>query len=256
MNLNFWYILLISTLLISSCTTRYVHTTIEPAHESFVWVSGKKVVEKSSELARVTLSHIKNEGDCYVFSVEVVNLSDNDLLVAPELIRYNLLDGLTEVPDQSNDERPGIVIHAVNPEHILAYIQREINRAQEDYSTTQTENAVFGLIDLVLLFGDSGPDAEKRRREMNEDQRDREQDLDRYQRLVSEKKSYKEVMEACLLRKTTLRPSASIQGVVYLPMQKPENPKESTSSPVIIIIPIEYTDITFNYVVTRTVTER
>lgn len=161
-------------------------------------------------------------GRLLVFDVDIVNMSDSDLLVDPTTFySVPLKDKTTAYNANSGRNR----VFAINPERMIEQIEKSISR--ENASAANAALADLTLATGKIVTDIAGIGAPKSEQELEKKaRREKEEESERFnremrydaalRRLTDERTEW----ERYALRKHTLHPGETLGGSIYFPVQE------------------------------------
>lgn len=176
---------------------------------------GIESVKKGDKTASVTLEFQKQSGKNYVFYITIKNNSRRQFLVDPKNIYTK--------PIQSKSGNDSTHYYALDPEHQLIKIDKEIKSTSAQKNTT---NGLFFLTSVINLASDIATIGKKKsERELEQTQYDRDRQLQEnidennyYNGKIVSLKDQKNNWEHNLFRVSIFYPGDEIGGYLILPI--------------------------------------
>lgn len=208
----------------------------EPIDDVSFWDNGQDYIVKETDDITLTVSSDRAGREEAGFYVNVYNRTESVFLLDPYdfSILYLAADTSTVIDEH---------LHAVNPEERLKEIDQMASQEEADFKTDKAVHFTFNIIDFIGDIASIGS------RSYGEVLQDVSNDLERQELMEIREYEHGEIMEQynqnilfwsqTVLRKTTLGPNNSADGLVFFPI----NPKAKF---VKLIIPAK--DITFEVI--------
>ncbi len=205
--------LLLFIITLTSCAGPYKIAKLEPIESNIYWNWGRQYVVKSSEEIEVRIAYENNSRAQLLFNIEIENLGDDTLLVAPERFYADYFKLVT-------DTIAFITKKVVDPESMVTQLEKD--QAQQDANQRNTatsqlfEVTLEAAQDITALGSQESHEEYLLRQEDHERSRalrDSENfDLRMNQMSLDERRQY---YDETLLRKTSLPPNSYMTGQTY-----------------------------------------
>ncbi len=209
------FALAVSLALVSGCAAAPVFqmSSLEP---DAAWFRGQHEVRRESGGVAVAAAFERCEGGLLFFDIAVVNRSRATLDIDPVDFTYTV-----EASGTTSTDRPGLAVHAVDPEAQLARLDLGIAQSEASHATLVGLDLVGGVLDVAVDVASAGTRTEAESRE--DDRQDRERDADRRHEDASHTATMNSLTEqrhawaSTTLRRTQLAPGEHIAGRVAFP---------------------------------------
>ena len=211
----------ILALLITSCAPRPI-IRLSPNTDQGVWLRGQQFVFDTTSDINVYIAFERDCGEAHSFTVEYLNKGETSFLVDPAKIKV--------ITHPLNSTRfPSLSYSAIDPELRLLAMDKAISRNQAQSANASIIAAVVLGAGMVAVASQSSNNTNPERQERQMDMVVTGAEVAAISSAVHQDQaidiSYdKQMWEDQTLRKTTLAPNMSIQGLVFIP--KDINAKE------------------------------
>jgi hypothetical protein len=211
---------------------------LKPMAEESRWYLGQEFVKSDAENIEIAVAFERTVGSYWIFDVEIANLSDQAVLVAPEKFYIKPMQGRSDTIISA-----GKYIYAINPEQKLLEIDKHIAREEAHYASAMGTDATISILDLFSDIATIGKEKTPEEIEQEEHE-DAEREASRTDTEIRHENSMNQLVdmrgnwENLTLRKTTLFPGYFIDGKVYFPAKRNVNYLE-------LSFPVENTLSTF-----------
>jgi len=159
-------LLFLVALIIMSCIRPYPIYDLTPSGDYTTrWLFGNEYVINKQNTLITSIAYINSEKELLVFDMEVINQSEIDVLVAPEVFYYEPLD--------AEFEEDASKVLALDPEVKLMQLNKALSKENAALSNQAISNFLVETTDLIGDIADSD------NRTIQEKQLDTEQDLER-----------------------------------------------------------------------------
>lgn len=206
-------------LALQACSPKPVFR-MSPVADETSWLSGREYVVSDNDSVMVVLAYYRHMGDLFYFDIEIVNLSDEPLHVAPEQFYYTAYTG--------DPLLEGTLAHnrdALNPEEKLLGLDLAASKVDADRRTTAGFDAAFLTLGLVgdmaaLSTGASGEEMSWRMHDRTNMAIEMEIRDERFRRSLDNVAEARNIWELDMLRKTDLQPDEYVRGMVAFPLRE------------------------------------
>lgn len=180
------YLLLpVLILILSSCSS--THYSMKSTEEPSFWNQGSAYNSRSYKNIVYSVAPAESIYEGQQFSVQIENKSNQPVTVSNEF--FTLIFG---------DK----VVNAEDPEAMIAKINKDL-----DYENSTYDPLAGNLVGAIVDVGNKSAEAEKRRQQRDKEAADMEEK-------IKELTSQKDRIATRYLRKTTLKPGDSVNGLI------------------------------------------
>lgn len=188
---------------------------VTPLVESDLWLFGREYVHNSTDSLTTVLAFSGISNNNYIFEFEIENGKTSSFLVDPSLFYY--------IPRSGKSNINSGKIKAIDPEPQIQEINKIESRITAKNNSRQATNSLFMVLDLfsdISSINDPKSKGEQEEERIEDLERDaQEQDYDkRYKKRTHKLNVLRENWEFHALRKTTLLPGYSYQGLIFFPV--------------------------------------
>ena len=229
-------LLLIAAVMIGCIRPYPIYDLVPSGDYTTRWLFGCEYVISEENDIVTSFAYVNSEKDLLVFDLEVINRSNANILVSPEVLNYRPLSG-KNISDT-------LIVMAIDPEIQLKKIDKVISRKRADLSNQAITNFVVETADLI------GDIASSDEMTIEEKQLDAQEDLERQVEADREEtRTWNQINDLSaqrnywateVLRKTTLKPGDAIHGRIYFPSNRDVEKLQ-------IIIPIASSEFRVNF---------
>jgi len=174
------------------------------------------IPEETTSCVNTYAEFIRQEGDLFLFYVEIESRSEDTLEIYPTDIHLEVVED-TEDPEMKYIERH----YALNPVEEIQAIEGMMNEEEKRHESATTENVVFGALNVFVNLASDREDKGSAviegvvgavGNQVNEEtyHKESEEDL----------KASKEFWKTEVLNQSELYPDEAIGGLVYFPFSK------------------------------------
>ena len=216
-------------LFFTACVSPYSISKMKPLATETTWIWGREFASQTIDGVTVKVAFENNDYNTGVFNVEVVNNSDQEVLISPEKFQVQISG--RELPKHFVRLQP-----ARDPESYFLKLEKQVAQQQADETNTAILHATSlvteAAVNVASLAIKETPE-EKDQRHAIQDEADYNRQVDNYNLEVNRLNlnDQKQYYYNTLLRKTTLPPNSVMSGQVHFP----RHPKASQFE---IIIPV------------------
>jgi hypothetical protein len=217
LNILFKLLIIFCTISFTNCSVNPdVVMKLTPEHIDLDWFKGKQISTLNGDSVSILISFDRTLNNNYLFDVEVINNSDQKIIVSPELFSYKVIQKI------KNKALTDLSTFALDPEIKVLELQKSYSLHK---SEVETQNMFYAL-GYFLQFANQtkalvtndvelSNEVDETTKKMKEDEL-----LDdvRNQRIQESLSSSSYFWEILALRKTTLRKNESISGKVFFPV--------------------------------------
>ena len=206
---------------------------VKVINDEIEYFQGREVISREDNIVKSLLNYENQDGNCFVFYLQIENKSDVKYDVHPEQIFMQVNS------EYNSDENASSVIYnyALDPERELQLIEQEMIERESDYTANTTTNCLFGLFSVVH---DVSNDEDENDISYDWAGRMLDENID-YQNDLEELKAGKEFWQNEVLRITTLYPGERIGGLIFIPICP-------TSNRFSVIIPVAQTEHVYRFI--------
>lgn len=191
---------------------------LKPGIEKTDWYKGKEIATIDNDSITIHISYDRNINQDYVFDVDVINNTQNPILIEPERFSYIMKKGSIKLGDALKP------VHAKDPELVILDLQKSYSSHQ---SFVETQSMFYSLGYFLQFVGQTKAlltnDQELSNQLEHQTYRLEQEQLinDAQNRRISETLfASSNFWEIIALRKTTLHPNDSISGKVFFPVNE------------------------------------
>ncbi|MFQ5605843.1 MAG: hypothetical protein ACE5HS_21445 [bacterium] len=229
-------LLLMAMILLNSCYAPSPIYRFKSGSDDTLWIFGKEFTRKADDNLEIAVAFERTYRGNFVLDVEVANLSEQTILVTPEKFYYQPIY-------QNADTAASRQVFAVDPEVALFEIEKERAKENADYKSSTAVNTTLSVLDLFYHIATIGK--EKTEQEIVSDELNHHNlQADRIDTKISHDdenthlNDMRDQWEQTALRRTTLGPQQSVQGLVHFPIT-------DKAQSVQLVFPIGESTITF-----------
>jgi len=231
------FIISILALLITSCAPRSI-IRVNPTTDQGVWLYGQQFLFDTTTDINVYIAFDREYGDCHAFSVEYVNRGESSYLVDPAQIKVQ-----TQPFDTKRFQPESFT--AIDPELRLLAMDKAISRSQAQAANASIIAAVVLGAGMVAIASDAHHNRSIEKADLHANMAITGAEVAAISSDVATTQSYdlaynKQTWEGQTIRKTTLAPNMSIQGLVFIP-------KKMNALDYIITIPVRGKEVQFTF---------
>jgi len=210
-------LVLLTVIFIAGCIRPYPLYNLIPAENyNSRWLFGSEYVMISENDITTSVAYINSENDLLVFDMEVINTSNEDILVTPEIFYYNIL--------VSKFEDDTLKVMAIDPEKRLMFINKALSRQNAAMSNQVISNVIM---ETTSLIGDvTDPDDKTLQEQQLDLQQDMEREVkafraeNRIRNQLNVLKNQQNYWSSEVLRRTTLKPGDAVRGKIFFPAKR------------------------------------
>jgi hypothetical protein len=216
------YILIIIFLPLSGCFTPASVFTLTPSEPDVQWIDGIGFVNKNAKDISIQVGYVERQDNLLSFNLFIENISDRPVLVDPAKFKCAYRNCQTE--DCTKLDAGEQASFAVDPERQIQQLDIQISHEIENYRVSQSQEAVGGVLSLILSIASIGEEKSEeqiQREEENAEDNERrkiERENEHINR-IDVLENQKSVWETQALRKTILLTNQTIEGNVYFKAQ-------------------------------------
>jgi len=224
-------------LLFSACAPRSI-IRLNPTTDQGVWLYGQQFLFDTTSDINVYIAFDREYNDCHAFSVEIVNRGETSFLVDPAQINV-----LTQPINTAKFQPESFT--AIDPELRLLAMDKAISRSQAQAANASIIAAVVLGAGMVAIASDAHHNRPIEKAELHANMAIAGAEVAAISSDVATVQSYdlsynKQTWENQTIRKTTLAPNMSIQGIVFIP-------KKLNALDYIITIPVRGKEVQFTF---------
>ncbi len=204
-------------LILSGCFRPYPIYDLNPSGDYTTrWLFGSEYVIMENGNVIASLAYVNSERDFLVFDLEVINKSETDILVAPEIFYYHPLISETHADTMK--------IPALDPRLQLMKIDKLLSQKRAHQANQNLSNIIAETTDLIGDIADSDDmSVEEKQLEKQEDlarhiEQHKEETQTRNQ--ITDLNQQRQYWASEVLRKTTLKQNEAIEGRIYFPTER------------------------------------
>lgn len=184
------------------------------------WIHGREYVVKRVSSHEVGLRYSYMRGRLLVFDVDIVNMSNSDLLVDPATFYSVPLKDKTAAHNADGGR-----VFAINPEPMIEQIEKSISRENASAANAALADLTLAtgkIVTDIAGIGDpkSKQEPEKKARREREEESERFNREMRYDAAMRRLTDERTEWERYALRKHTLHPDETLRGSIYFPVQE------------------------------------
>jgi len=204
----------ILALLITSCAPRPI-VRLSPNTDQGVWLWGQQFVFDTTTDVNVYIAFDRDNGNAHAFSVEYVNVGTAAFLVDPAQITV-----VTQPFDAARFQSDSFT--AIDPELRLLAMDKAMSRSQAQSANTSVVAAIVLGAGMAQVVSDAHHNVSPERAQLHADLAITGAELAQVSAVASEVRimdlaNDRQVWESQAIRKTTLAPNMSIQGLIFVP---------------------------------------
>lgn len=191
---------------------------LKPDIEKTEWYKGKEIATIDNDSITIHISYDRNINQDYVFDVDVINNTQNPILIEPERFSYIMKKGSIKLGEVLKP------INAKDPELVILDLQKSYSLHQ---SNVETQSMFYSLGYFLQFVGQTKAlltnDQELSNQLEHQTYRLEQEQLinDVQNRRISETLfASSNFWEIIALRKTTLHPNDNISGKVFFPVNE------------------------------------
>lgn len=185
------------------------------------WDQGREYLNLRNDKLDVNISFVDIENELLVFDAIITNTSNKKLVIDHRILqlKYKTKESIYIEDDNSFTQSKLKTGRAVNPEAVILKIEKEINKTESAYESSQNTDTVISFLDLIGDIATIGTrTSEEKKKDTKEDNERMERNKESYQQYeekLDKLKNKKSYWENNALRKTTLNPSETLTKKVY-----------------------------------------